>query len=295
MKASSPGAARPSISIVTPSFNQGLFLESALRSVLDQNYPALEYVVMDGGSTDGSASILRRYEARLAGWTHAPDAGQYDAVAKGFARTKGEILGWLNSDDALVPGALSVVGEIFAQFPQIEWLTTTRPLFWDARDRIVRCEALAGFSRGGFFAGEHLKREGCFDAGFIQQESTFWRRSLWEKAGGFDPDFPLAGDFALWARFFEHAELVGIDTPLAGFRLHDNQKTGHRFAEYAREAEEAFVKYGGRRGGFVMREIARRWPAAWWPALARLGWMHRTRCVSRDLRRGVWTIAERFV
>ncbi|MEO7317562.1 MAG: glycosyltransferase family 2 protein [Chthoniobacteraceae bacterium] len=285
----------PPIAMVTPSFNQAPFLEMAIRSVLDQDYPTLEYFVADGGSTDGSVEILKRHDERLAGWVSERDGGQYAAVANGFARTKGEILGWLNSDDALVPGALSIVGEIFAQFPQIDWLTTTRPLFWDARGRAVRCEALAGFSRGGFFGGEHLKKEGCFDAGFIQQESTFWRRSLWEKAGGFDPDFPLAGDFALWARFFEHAELVGIDAPLAGFRLHEDQKTGHRFAEYSREAEAAFAKYGGRRGGFIVREIARRLPAAWWPALARLGWMHRTRCVSRDLRRGVWTIAERFV
>lgn len=266
-----------------------------MRSVLDQGYPALEYFVADGGSTDGSADIIRRYEARLAGWVSERDGGQYAAVAHGFAQTKGAILGWLNSDDALVPGALSVVGEIFAQFPEIDWLTTTRPLFWDARGRAVRCEALSGFSRAGFFAGEHLKKAGCFDGGFIQQESTFWRRSLWDWAGGFDPEFPLAGDFALWARFFKHAELVSIDAPLAGFRLHEEQKTAQRFTEYAHEAEAALVKYGGRRGGFVAREIARRLPAAWWPALARLGWMHRSHAITRDLRRGVWTIAERFV
>lgn len=285
----------PSIAIVTPSFNQAAFLEAAMLSVLDQACPTLEYFVADGGSTDGSAEIIRRHESRLAGWVSERDGGQYAAVANGFARMKGEILGWLNSDDALVPGALSVVGEIFAQFPQIDWLTTTRPLFWDARGRAVRCEALAGFSRAGFFAGEHLKKPGSFDGGFIQQESTFWRRSLWEKAGGFDPEFPLAGDFALWARFFQHAELHGIDAPLAGFRLHDEQKTGDRFEEYLSEAETALAKYGGRRGGFIAREIARRLPAATWPTLARLGWMHRSRIVTRDLRRGVWTIADRFI
>ena len=291
-------ASPPPIALVTPSFNQATFLDMTIRSVLDQEYPAFEYFIADGGSTDGSAEIIRRYEARLAGWVSERDGGQYAAVAHGFARTKGEILGWLNSDDALLPGALSVVGEIFAQFPQIDWLTTTRPLFWDARGRAVRCEALAGFSRGGFFAGEHLQKDGCFDLGFIQQESTFWRRSLWEKAGGFDPDFPLAGDFALWARFFAHAELFSIDAPLAGFRLHDEQKTGSRFAEYSREAAAALAKYGGAHGGklhFFLRECARRMPAACWPSLAGAGLMRRSHGVTRDLRRGVWTIAERFV
>lgn len=288
----------PSIALVTPSFQQAPFLEMAIRSVLDQDYPALEYFIADGGSNDGSVEIVRRHETRLAGWVSESDGGQYAAVAKGFARTQGEILGWLNSDDALVPGALSIVGEIFAQFPQVEWLTTTRPLFWDARGRAVRCEALAGFSRASFFAGEHLQKGGSFDLGFVQQESTFWRRSLWEKAGGFDPEFPLAGDFALWARFFSHARLFSIDTTLAGFRLHDEQKTAHRFAEYAREAEGALVKYGGVRGGrlrFILRECARRMPAACWPALAALGLMHRSSFVTRDLRRGTWTIGERLV
>ena len=263
--------------------------------MLDQDYPALEYFVADGGSMDGSVEILKRNAARLSGWVSAPDGGQYAAVAAGFERMRGEIMGWLNSDDALVPHALSIVGEVFAQFPQIAWLTTTRPLFWDGRDRAVRCETVPGFSGAAFFAGEHLPKAGHFHLGYIQQESTFWRRSLWEKSGGFDAAFPLAGDFALWARFFAHAELVGIDAPLAGFRLHDEQKTGHRFAEYAREAETALVKYGGLRGGGFVCECARRLPAAWWPTLARIGWMHRSRCVTRDLRRGVWTLEDRFV
>lgn len=270
----------------------------AIRSVLEQDYRALEYFIADGGSTDGSIEIVRRHEARLAGWVSERDGGQYAAVASGFARTGGEILGWLNSDDAYVPGALSIVGEIFAQFPQIQWLTTTRPLFRDALDRFVWCDALPGFSRGGLRAGEHLPMEGSVGSRFIQQESTFWRRGLWEKAGGFDPEFPLAGDFALWARFFEHAELYGIETPLAGFRLHDGQKTDVRLAEYLHEAERALAKYGGARRGNgwrILRECARRMPVAFHPALAGAGVMHPTKCVTRDLRGGTWRIVERFV
>ncbi|HZJ16872.1 MAG TPA: glycosyltransferase family 2 protein [Chthoniobacteraceae bacterium] len=283
--------------MVTPSFNQAPFLEAAIRSVFDQDYPALEYVVMDGGSTDGSIEIIRRHETRLT-WTSGHDRGQYAAVADGFTRTRGEILGWLNSDDAYTPWAFSVVAEIFAQFPEIEWLTTTRPLFWDARGRVVRCEAIDGFSQSGFFAGEHLPDSSSFGLGCIQQESTFWRRSLWERAGGFDPDFPLAGDFALWARLFEHAELFAVNVPLAGFRAHGTQKTGADFSRYVEEAERALQKYGGRPRGVtwrVIRELARRAPAVCWPALATLGWMHGAKLVTQDPRRGGWTIEKRFI
>jgi hypothetical protein len=252
---------------------------------------------MDGGSTDGSIEIMRRHESRLT-WTSDRDGGQYAAVADGFARTGGEILAWLNSDDAYTPWAFSVVGEIFAQFPEIEWLTTTRPLFWDARGRVVRCEALDGFSASAFFAGEHLPGGSSFGLGCIQQESTFWRRSLWERVGGFDPDFPLAGDFALWARFFEHAELFAVNVPLAGFRTHGSQKTGADFARYFEEAEGALRKYGGEPKGVawrIIRELARRAPAVCWPTLAGFGWMHGAKLVTQEPRRGGWTIGKRFI
>ena len=288
----------PSLAIVTPSFNQAPYLDAALRSVLDQNYPALEYVVMDGGSTDGSAAIIRGHEARLTSWVSERDGGQYSAVAAGFARTKGEILGWLNSDDSYAPWAFSVVGEIFAQFPEIEWLTTGRPLFWDAAGRAVRCEAVRGYSRAAFFDGEHLPDDSALGLGCIQQESTFWRRSLWDRAGGFDPEFPLAGDFALWARLFSHAPLHAVNVPLGGFRSHGDQKTGRAFADYATEAERALRKYGGqRRSGAwrVVRELAVRAPAACWPALASSGAMHRAKAVNWHPRRGGWTVEELFI
>jgi len=289
----------PSISIVTPSFNQAAFLESAIRSVLDQEYPHLEYVVMDGRSSDGSVAILERYGPRFTSWTSEPDGGQYDAVTRGFGRTRGEIMGWLNSDDAYLPGALAVVGEIFAHFPQIEWLTTLFPINWDTRDRAVHQEALRGFSAAALFSGEHLPSRWGFSLGHLQQESTFWRRSLWERAGaGIDPAFPLAGDFALWAQFARHTEPVGVAAPLGGFRLQDMQKTARRFAEYQAEAQRALVKYGGRPSAAWQRpwrEIATRCPVAAHRALWRARLLYRAQIVRWRIPGGGWALEERYV
>ena len=141
------------LSIVTPSFNQAAFLEQAIDSVLGQKYAALEYVIMDGGSTDGSVEIIRRREAALTSWTSAPDGGHYAAVNAGFARTTGEIMAWLNADDQYLPWTFSVVAEVFGQFPEIEWVTTRWPLRWDKRGRAVRCAARPGYAREAFLRG----------------------------------------------------------------------------------------------------------------------------------------------
>ena len=252
----------PRISIMTPSFNQGKYLEETIQSVLQQNYPDLEYIIIDGGSTDGSADIIRKYADRLAYWVSEPDQGHYDAINKGFARSTGDIMAWLNSDDKYTPWALSVVGEIFATMPEIEWATSLYPLHWDAAGRAISCNVNAGFTREGFFRGENVPDADWHAHGWIQQESTFWKRSLWERAGArVDTAYSLAGDFELWARFYRHAELYGVGTPLGGFRLHGEQKTAHHAAAYLQQAKEAFFKHGGRPPGkwesFVSSKLAK--------------------------------------
>lgn len=283
------------ISLVTPSYQQGQFLEATILSVLGQDHPALEYFVMDGGSTDESPAIIQRHAARLAGFASERDGGQYEAVNKGFARSHGEIMGWLNSDDLLTPWALSVVGDIFAAHPEIEWLTSLTPLRFDARGRAVRCLPQRGFSRAGFFAGEYLPRPGHFSTGHIQQESTFWRRSLWERAGGFvGGDYPLAGDFELWARFFQHAELYGVETPLGGFRFHGDQKTGSQHQRYHDEAERALLAHGGQRPSSLRRffrsHFQQSCPRGVRPFVARAGLAHPVKIVRHRRDTGEWRI-----
>jgi len=286
-------------SLVTPSFNQVRYLEETLQSVLGQDWAPIEYVVIDGASTDGSREILHRYADRFAYWRSEPDAGQYDAINAGFARTTGEVMGWLNSDDKLTPWALSVVGEIFERYPEIEWLTTLYPLRWDAQGRAVRCSRRDGFSRTAFMAGENLPVGDWYAPGWLQQESTFWRRSLWERAGGkLDTRWKLAADFELWLRFFRHAQLYAVDTPLAGFRQHGDQKTNHSKSEYQREALEILRSEGGAVPGFVkssLRSVAARFcPELLRPTAARFGLLHSCKLCLRRRDETGWRIVSAF-
>ena len=280
--------ALPRISIVTPSFNQARVLRDTMASVLGQDYPHLEYVVVDGGSTDGSRDIIAARAGGLRHWVSEPDRGQYDAINKGFARTTGDVMAWLNSDDMYTPWALRVVGEVFAQLPQVQWVTTLLPLHWDARGVPTKCKPVRGYTKNGFFKGHHLQRPGEWDKAFIQQESTFWRRSLWENAGGaIDASLQLAGDFELWAKFYQHADLYGVPLPLGGFRMHGDQKTAHRMQAYVKEAESVLSRHGGR-----VESLPKPLPLArWWKRA--FGADERYPVVVN--RGGKWDVAARWI
>jgi hypothetical protein len=209
-----PDPAPPmSISVVTPSFNQREFLESTLRSVIDQEYRPSQYAVVDGGSTDGSVGLIEQYESHLHYWVSEPDRGYADAVNKGFAHCDGDIMCWVNSSDMQYPWTLATVAEVFADLPQVEWIIGAPTEF-----------ALSG---GPKEVGRSLHNKYDFLAGdyrWIQQESVFWRRGLWERAGGgLDTSLRYAADYDLWLRFFRLAELYHVPTPLGGFRIHGNR------------------------------------------------------------------------
>lgn len=226
----------PRISVVTPSYRQAAYIESTLQSVLSQRYPNLEYIVIDGAGDD-TARILERYDSQLAYWCSEPDGGQYDAINKGFAKATGDILCWINSDDMLLPRSLFVAGEAFARFPEVQWLSSLCPGVWDADGNLGGFLNLPGFSKQGFLDGVYLP--GTLAAGYwIQQESTFFTRSLWEKCGARIPDCKVAGDFALWCSFYRHSDLVGLEYPLAAFRTIAGQRSEDG-ASYTAEARTA--------------------------------------------------------
>jgi glycosyltransferase involved in cell wall biosynthesis len=214
----------PKISIVTVSYNSAAFIERTITSVLTQNYPNLEYIIIDGGSTDGTAEIIKKYDSSLAYWHTGKDAGQYDAINKGFSKSTGDILAFINADDIYLPWTLNTVASIFSSLKDVEWLTSLNASTIDQTGSIFRSGTIRPISTKGFRQGFYIP--GKSDFGCIVQEGTFWRRSLWEKAGSsIDLTYKLAADFDLWARFTDYSNLFCLAQPLAAMTRHSGQRS----------------------------------------------------------------------
>ena len=217
-----------------PPTTKANFWRSAFDSVLSQGYPNIEYIIMDGGSTDRSVEIIKKFQKHLTYWQSRPDGGQYHAINTGFRRTTGEVMAWINSDDRYYPGSLQAVGKAFAVLPHVRWLSG-RPTVIDSQGEIRDIQRLPAFTYADYL---DLERDI-----FLQQESTFWRRSLWEAAGGtLNETLALAADFELWLRFFRSDRLYAMDRLLGAFRWHEGQKSGLSLPQYLNEMRVTIEK-----------------------------------------------------
>ncbi|HRJ30859.1 MAG TPA: glycosyltransferase family 2 protein [Cyclobacteriaceae bacterium] len=228
----------PKISIVTPSYNQGHYIEETIRSVIMQGYPNLEYIVIDGGSTDDTVNIIKKYESNITYWVSEKDNGQTHAINKGFEKATGDILAYLNSDDVYMPYTFRLVAELFAKF-KLNWLTGLRSHLVDKEVIAPLPTATTKFNSYLYQKGFHVP----WVLGWNQQPSTFWSSSLFASAGrNFDETMQCSFDVDMWIRFSRYDDLVYVRSVLAMMRQHADQKSRTLRLDF-KEIEGAARKY----------------------------------------------------
>jgi glycosyltransferase involved in cell wall biosynthesis len=204
----------PLVTIVTPSYNQSAYLEETIQSVLDQKYPSIEYIIMDGYSNDGSQEIIKKYASKIAYWVSEKDRGQTDAINKGFMVAKGQVLAWLNSDDTLLPNAVDEAVSCLLEKPETG-MVYGNANYIDEKGKII----------GKFPAAQTNLTKLRRGYVHIPQQASFFRKSLWDQVGPLDPDFFFAMDYDLWVRLASISNLQYIPNTWANFRLHAEAKT----------------------------------------------------------------------
>ena len=215
---------QPLVSIITPSFNQARYLEVTIESVLSQDYPHIEYIVIDGASTDSSVEIIKKYENRLAYWVSEKDNGQADAINKGLALAKSDIVAWLNSDDYYLPNAISAAVKAFEENPDAV---------------MVYGDILAVDEWGhtiNLLKYQQLSKEDLLCFQIIGQPAVFFRREVYEKSGGLDTTFHFLLDHHLWIRIAQHGRILHVPQTWAAARYHAEAKNRAKAAEFGREA-----------------------------------------------------------
>jgi glycosyltransferase involved in cell wall biosynthesis len=204
----------PLVSIITPSYNQAQFLEATIRSVLEQDYPNVEYIIIDGGSTDGSIEIIKRYADRLTKWVSEPDTGQTDAINKGFGMATGEIMAWLNSDDTYRLGAIAEAVKFLLDNPEVG-MVYGDAYYIDEADRILAHYPSGTTDHKGLRRGVNT----------IPQQTMFFRSRLWKMVGPLDPSFYYAMDYDLWVRISAVSPIAYHPRLWANFRLQGDSKS----------------------------------------------------------------------
>lgn len=226
----------PKISVITPSYNQGQFIEETILSVINQGYPDLEYIVIDGGSTDNTVNILKKYEKHFAYWVSEKDSGQSEAINKGFRKATGEIVCWLNSDDIFIKDALHKVVKFFNENPELE-LVNGQLVLIDEQSRILSSN----------FNIEQKKWYALHSIYYISQPSLFWKRAIFERVGFLREDFHASMDLDFLIKIFKNNCKIGhSDKILAGFRMHNSSKSsaGWDNVSFLRDLKELRKIYG---------------------------------------------------
>jgi glycosyltransferase involved in cell wall biosynthesis len=204
----------PLVSIVTPSYNQARFLERTIDSVLSQDYPNFEYIIVDGASADNSLEIIKKYANQLAWWVSEPDQGQTDAINKGLSHANGEILAWLNSDDTYQPGAISQAVDAILSHPDAALVYGDANLI-DEQGQMI----------GRFPSRQTNLQKILRGSVHIPQQAAFFLSRFWKQVGPLDPSFQFAMDYDLWVRLAKQAPLVYVPSLWANFRLHGQGKS----------------------------------------------------------------------
>lgn len=247
----------PRITIVTPSYNQAGFIRETIRSVLDQVYPDLEYIIMDGGSTDGSVEIIQQYADRLTHWESHPDKGQADAVYRGFERSTGAILGYLNSDDVLLPGCLEAVGQYFVEHPQEEWVVGGAVLIGPEGRPLRNRIGIPICNLGAHVSLHQLLFNGCT----FNQPASFWRRDSFFAVAGFDKSLQFCFDLDLYLRLARRCPSGRLKRFLACFRVHPTSKTSTIYDVRDAEREVLWTKYGRYQKSKMRQKVSAMWHA----------------------------------
>ena len=255
---------QPKISIITPSYQQAHFLDATIRSITSQRYPNLEYIVCDGGSSDGSADVIRRHEADIAWWCSEKDAGQTSAINKGIEHATGDIVGWINSDDMMLPGSLQRIADAFAD-PKVEavcgWIIAI-----DEHNRRIDTKIFPQPTRDVLLARSILPQQG-----------VYWRRSVTDRIGLLDEQLHMCMDLEYWTRMACNNVIPRLVPAFLGaFRIHDAQKTQIQLEKWQREQNIVFSRALGREVDY--RSLKARVPAGWrlrynlLKRAAKLGW-----------------------